>query len=911
MSSYKEHLDLKGLDDEDDLSDDEVFTQGGKSIPLEENGVNKPLMAPRLRSKDTLHTKVRKVPSLRVIWAPIFYFLVTLSSIIILISLVVFLINIFMKNISSHDHNNHIKGTKLLPCTRIITQDVWVKTFPMLTTETAVRLNDVNSDGVEDFILGFGTGADAFYYPKVVCHVYFPKSKDECGGGILALDGKTGNEIWRHYSAHEIFAVNCNSDLNGDGTKDCLGGGRMAGFSAINGKDGTLIWEFDDQNAKIDASNVYTPQYISDVDFDGVPDLVVIHGGDPLKEPGSETRLVGRLMVVSGKTGRVLKWVQVPDEKESYYSPQILTHPDGSKLLLFGTGGETHGGSLWVIKLNHLLTGEISMAEKIYTDNFKGIMTPPVLIDINEDGIRDVVMAMFNSSVIAFDGLTFMKLWEYKQPSSESYSTPGVGYFNNDSVPDFIINYQTGPGFPIYYYTQTTILDGRNGKPLIPKPIKMVVGTQSSPLVVSVSGRGNDIFLYWVSDCHGTQNKTDLEFDFLKGTSVHDQSRADFCKLRFKEKLYTRMYALSSHISLPGTVVYDSDSRKGTEYSNPINYTALGLEFLYRHPEYQEDYQLYLENENPDYENRILQQDFSDLTSRYDDVQLEKLLSNERALERKYSDPNEYSISEYQNEGRLYPQYYMQQPSTANERYYPLDYRQVPERYAVVKKPRPRKINSAWPVQFLPMSQDLASRSAYSNRGKHVRIKRSFPKYIFKDSLNERKASRRYRRHVGPHDGGGIQRVISTGTLAPSSAKDGSGVDLIYATFWFYPSETQGLLPEDKECIQSRMKMEKERFDPSNAYYEMDHDAYEEMVTEECLKKSGHLKNQRNSKKGYNPFNREMGQMTVYRTHLNCVCHSKKTSKQKCAKILPFDEQMWTSYMGYYGNSVAKQRYTL
>lgn len=44
----------------------------------------------------------------------------------------------------------------------------------------------------------------------------------------MALDGKTGNEIWRHYSAHEIFAVNCNVDLNGDGIKDCLGGGRMA-----------------------------------------------------------------------------------------------------------------------------------------------------------------------------------------------------------------------------------------------------------------------------------------------------------------------------------------------------------------------------------------------------------------------------------------------------------------------------------------------------------------------------------------------------------------------------------------------------------------------------------------------------------------------------------------------------------
>lgn len=82
MSSYKEHLDLKGLDDEEDLSDDEVFTRGGKSIPHEENGVNKPLMAPRMRNKDTLQTKVRKVPSLRVIWAPIFYFCVTLCSII-------------------------------------------------------------------------------------------------------------------------------------------------------------------------------------------------------------------------------------------------------------------------------------------------------------------------------------------------------------------------------------------------------------------------------------------------------------------------------------------------------------------------------------------------------------------------------------------------------------------------------------------------------------------------------------------------------------------------------------------------------------------------------------------------------------------------------------------------------------
>lgn len=45
-------------------------------------------------------------------------------------------------------------------------------------------------------------------------------------------------------------------------------------------------------------------------------------------------------MIVSGKTGEVLQAVGTPDQKESYYSPQILTYPDGTDYVLFGTGGE-------------------------------------------------------------------------------------------------------------------------------------------------------------------------------------------------------------------------------------------------------------------------------------------------------------------------------------------------------------------------------------------------------------------------------------------------------------------------------------------------------------------------------------------------------------------------------------------
>lgn len=31
------------------------------------------------------------------------------------------------------------------------------------------------------------------------------------------------------------------------------------------------------------------------------------------------------------------------------------------------------------------------------------------------------------------------------------FSSPAVGYFNNDDIPDIMIHYQTGPGYPLYY----------------------------------------------------------------------------------------------------------------------------------------------------------------------------------------------------------------------------------------------------------------------------------------------------------------------------------------------------------------------------------------------------------------------------------------------------------------------------
>lgn len=125
----------------------------------------------------------------------------------------------------------------------------------------------------------------------------------------------------------------------------------------------------------------------------------------------------------------------------------------------------------------------------------------------------------------------------------------------------------------------------------------------------------------------------------------------------------------------------------------------MGLEFLYRHPGYQQDYELYLDNENPELENRILQQDISDLPNQYDNVQLEKILSGQH---RKYPDANEYNVPDYQSDSQVFSPYYMQQNNLGNERFYPLDYRQIPEHFGVIKKTK--KFNP-WSERYLPFEK--------------------------------------------------------------------------------------------------------------------------------------------------------------------------------------------------------------
>lgn len=81
-----------------------------------------------------------------------------------------------------------------------------------------------------------------------------------------------------------------------------------------------------------------------------------------------------------------------------------------------------------MISLTDLLQNQMSKAKAIYTDCCKGVMVPPVIVDINGDFVGDIIVSLFNSTVAAFDGVTYEIIWKKEFPGSETYRYPSYMY---------------------------------------------------------------------------------------------------------------------------------------------------------------------------------------------------------------------------------------------------------------------------------------------------------------------------------------------------------------------------------------------------------------------------------------------------------------------------------------------------
>jgi hypothetical protein len=359
----------------------------------------------------------------------------------------------------------------------------WDATIKGLGSFSSPRVADLNGDKVDDIVLGVGR------------EEFIPSDS-----AVIALDGKSGKMLWHVFATDQMFGSAIFQDVDNDNHPDVLISGRSSELIMISGFTGKVIWRFDAKNKKYTNKrffNFYNPQWIPDEDGDGLQDILVSNGGDVKVEAYDPKRDPGYLLIMSAKTGTILYDAIMPDRKETYMS--ITVSPSFNKKdldIIFGTGGETLGGHLYIGTLSDVKKGDFSKAIILDSTADRGYIGPAARADITHDGISDILVNAVNGRMIAFDGKSLQKLWEIKRPGTETYSSIAVGYFNDDDTPDLFASYAQG-SWPKLDWSTQFMADGKNGK--IGFVDSLGFYQNSSGIVVDWDGDGKDEVLLSVN----------------------------------------------------------------------------------------------------------------------------------------------------------------------------------------------------------------------------------------------------------------------------------------------------------------------------------------------------------------------------------------------------------------------------
>lgn len=364
---------------------------------------------------------------------------------------------------------------------------MWESNFNLIGSQSSPRAVDLNQDGVLDFVIG--AGRNEF---------------QETDQGVLAINGKDGSLIWAHAAADQLYGSATFFDITDDGVPDVFIGGRSCQFRAIDGKTGKLIWKYETADTghpilRHARFNFNHSAQIPDQNGNGYPELLLSNGGNYEALPYmTENRFPAVIMVLDAKTGEVLAADTVPDGQESYMTPLVFQQPgESSPTVVFGTGGETLDGGLYLVSLSDLMNNNLSKAERIASDTGHGFIAPPAIADINQDGFLDIIAISHGSRAFAIDGRSRKPIWTQHIPNTECSNSFAVGYFTNDDVPDFFTFVSEGI-WPENTGSIQVMLDGKNGE----LAYRSTIGCTgfSSPIAIDLNRDGREEVIISVNE---------------------------------------------------------------------------------------------------------------------------------------------------------------------------------------------------------------------------------------------------------------------------------------------------------------------------------------------------------------------------------------------------------------------------
>ena len=361
--------------------------------------------------------------------------------------------------------------------------------FPAISNElmtmSSPNVTDLNGDGAGDIV--FGVGKDRLR-PEGDRYVF--TNDPAVPGYVIAVSGATNDVLWKAPHTGEAFTTPRFADVNRDGTPDVIMGGREAALGAYSGRDGAVLWRVDrNEIASTTAPyNFFTPAPIADADNDGIEDMIVIYGGDDTRLPGAP-RDTAYIVVVSAATGRVLRVQATPDGYESY-SSIVVYERAGAAWFVFGTGGETHLGSVYRAPVASLFDNSFAQkVEQLLTPAEKGVIAPAVIVELTDDGDPDIIVNTFDGTLAAIDGSTRRVLWRAHAGGEEAYHPPAVLRLDDDGELGFFVSRGIGV-FPQYTGSTHRLHDAKTGRVLFQHQSTMQPA--GAPLAVDLTGDGID-----------------------------------------------------------------------------------------------------------------------------------------------------------------------------------------------------------------------------------------------------------------------------------------------------------------------------------------------------------------------------------------------------------------------------------
>ncbi len=233
---------------------------------------------------------------------------------------------------------------------------------------------------------------------------------------VITVFSQQPNILWWFDTDDSAFGQSAMGDIDGDGkpeiTFGCYRNDSMV--YALNAEDGSLLWKQNTVGFQEGCNDVATAIY--DVDGDGEMEVIVPSSCNPFTYcfSGIDGSIIWKTLLTSGSD-----------------SPPVIADLDGDGLpeVLHGQFGG------YVICLD-AITGAEKWKIEVDTDSW--IQTAPTVVDLNGDGILDIVVATWhfsdNNKVYAYNGKDQSLLWSLPVADVIYHGTAVADILNNGTV---------------------------------------------------------------------------------------------------------------------------------------------------------------------------------------------------------------------------------------------------------------------------------------------------------------------------------------------------------------------------------------------------------------------------------------------------------------------------------------------